>query len=244
MPPISTRSAFGSLRARTPAALPGQRIGVMGGSFNPPHAGHVHVAETALKLLALDQLWWVVSPGNPLKVNDGLPSQAERMAACRKLATDRRIKITGFEAELASPYTARTLAHLHTRFPATHFIWVMGADNLAQFHRWQDWRNIAASVPIAVIDRPGWRLKALASPAARALAANRLLEDRATLLGSAKAPAWVFLTTRLSPLSSTVLRAPAVAAIQRQNRGSAPKDGPSTMPTSKTRPPKGSRKGA
>ena len=189
--------------------MPGQRIGVMGGSFNPPHAGHVLVAEVALKQLGLDQLWWVVSPGNPLKAHDALPPQAERMAACRKLVTDPRIEVTGFEAALASPYTASTLAFLRSRFPATHFVWVMGADNLAQFHRWRNWRAIAASVPIAVIDRPGWHLKAQASPAARAMARGRIPEERATRLAAAKPPAWTFLTARLSAVSSTALRATA-----------------------------------
>ncbi len=219
--------------------MPGQRIGVMGGSFNPPHAGHVLVAETALKMLDLDQLWWVVSPGNPLKANARLPPQAERMAACRALTADPRIKITGFETDLASPYTARTLAFLNMRFPATRFIWVMGADNLAQFHRWQDWRGIAAANPIAVVDRPGWRLKALASPAARAMAANRVPEGKAGLLGRSAPPAWTFLTVRLSVLSSTSLRAMAP-----RKSLEILENGPKSSKVSKAPPPKPPRKGA
>ena len=130
-----------SVSIKTPLVMPGQRIGIMGGSFNPPHEGHAIVAETALKRLALDQLWWVVTPGNPLKSNGALPSQATRMAACAKLAKGPRMKITGFEAGLGTPYTAATIAFLKRRYPGVHFVWVMGADNLASFHRWQRWRT-------------------------------------------------------------------------------------------------------
>lgn len=194
------------MRVKTPLVLPGQRIGIMGGSFNPVHAGHVIVTETALRRLRLDQLWWVVTPGNPLKEHNGLAPLAARMAACRKLANNPRMKITGFEAELGSPYTAVTLSFLKARFPACQFVWVMGADNMASFDRWQNWRGIAASMPIAIVDRPGWRHKALASPAAHALAKARISESRAKTLARHVAPAWVFLTTRLSNLSSTALR--------------------------------------
>jgi nicotinate-nucleotide adenylyltransferase len=196
---------FGSLKARTPLALPGQRIGIFGGSFNPPHAGHVAMSEAALKRLRLDRIWWVVSPGNPLKPKDG-PPLPERMAACRRLVTNPRITVTGFEESLGSPYTAVTLAFLRTRFPGTHFVWIMGADNLATFHRWQNWRAIASSVPIAVVDRPGWRLKALASPAARLLAHARVGERMACGLARTCAPAWAYLGLRLSGLSSTAIR--------------------------------------
>ncbi len=159
MTPRLALRRFGSLAVRTPLALPGQRIGIMGGSFNPPHAGHLAVSETALRRLDLDRLWWVVTPGNPLKSKDGLPPLASRIAACRALLSDPRIEVTGFEADLGSPYTAATLAFLKSRFPRTHLVWVMGADNLASFDRWQDWRRIAALMPIAVVDRPQWRLR-------------------------------------------------------------------------------------
>lgn len=206
MPLRPNRTSYGSLRIKLPEARAGQRIGVMGGSFNPPHAGHVVVAETALKKLRLDRLWWLVTPGNPLKGNGDLAPLEQRIAACRKLATDPRMVVTAFEADLASPYTATTMAFLRGRFPAARFVWVMGADNLAHFHRWRDWRGIARTTPIGVVDRPGWRLKALASPAARAFAARRVPEERAFRLATAKLPAWTFLTARLSPLSSTKLR--------------------------------------
>ena len=206
MSPRLARHRFGSLRVATPLALPGQRIGVMGGSFNPPHEGHLAISRTAIRRLALDRLWWVVTPGNPLKSHHGLPPLAERMAACRRLAADPRIEVTGFEAELGSPYTAVTLAFLTSRFPRTRFVWVMGADNLAAFHRWQTWRAIASLMPIAVVDRPGWRLPALASPAARALQRWRVSDRHAARLARARPPAWAFLDTRLSGLSSTEIR--------------------------------------
>lgn len=204
----SSSHNFGSLRVRPPLAMAGQRIGVMGGSFNPPHAGHLIVARTALRRLGLDQLWWVVTPGNPLKANSALPSQAERMAACRALiGHDPRMPVTGFEAELGGPYTAVTLGFLARRYPAGRFVWVMGADNLTSFGRWQNWRGIARMMPIAIVDRPGWRFKALAGPAARVLDRCRLPEAAAPRLPFCRPPAWMFLTSRLSSLSSTVLRA-------------------------------------
>ena len=199
--------AFGAIGVHTPLVFAGQRVGIMGGSFNPPHDGHRIVAETAVKRLQLDQLWWVVTPGNPLKANGALPSQAARMQACTEYARGPKMKITGIEAELGTPYTAATLAFLKTRFPGVHFVWVMGADNLATFERWQHWRQIVAHMPIAVVDRPKWRFKALAREAAQVMSRNRIEEAHAALLPSLGAPAFVFLTSRLSALSSTALRA-------------------------------------
>jgi nicotinate-nucleotide adenylyltransferase len=201
----SARS-FGSLRVRTPLILPGQRIGIMGGSFNPVHGGHVIVAQAALRRLGLDQLWWVVTPGNPLKNHSGLAPLAQRMAACRAMAKNPRMKVTSFETALGSPYTAVTLQFLKRRHSSCRFVWVMGADNLASFDRWQNWRGIAASMPLAIVDRPGWRHRALASRAAKALSRARVSESEARIIFSHHAPAWVFLTTRLSDLSSTALR--------------------------------------
>jgi nicotinate-nucleotide adenylyltransferase len=179
----------------------------MGGTFNPPHAGHLLISRTALRRLRLDQLWWVVTPGNPLKSHDELPDLEGRMEHCRGLAADRRIRITGFEEALRTPYTAVTLAFLKRRFPSVRFVWIMGADNLAGFHHWQHWREIAASMPIAVVDRPGWRLKALASKAAHALGGAYVPEAAAGTLAMRKPPAWTLLTGPLSRLSSTELRA-------------------------------------
>jgi nicotinate-nucleotide adenylyltransferase len=207
---VQQRQSFGSIKVNTPAVARGQRIGIMGGSFNPPHAGHYRVADTAIKRLGLDRLWWVVTPGNPLKSNGQLPNQAERMALiealCRKLGANPRMVVTGFEAELGSPFTAVTIAFLQRRHPGVQFVWVMGADNMASFHRWQNWRGIASALPLAVIDRPGWRLKALSSPAAQFLARFRLPEARGGALFEHDRPAWTLLSTRLSTLSSTELR--------------------------------------
>ncbi|CAN1724031.1 putative nicotinate-nucleotide adenylyltransferase [Hyphomicrobium sp. 1Nfss2.1] len=196
--------SFGS--SMPPLAYAGQRIGVMGGTFNPPHEGHALVATTALRRLKLDQLWWMVTPGNPLKSGNGLPPLAERLAASRRLVTDPRIAVTGFEEGLGQSYTYATLTHLTGRMPGVHFVWVMGADNLASFHRWRRWREIAELVPIAVVDRPGWRFRALASPAAVRLMPFRIPEMAAGRLAMMRPPAWVFLSTRLSGASSTALR--------------------------------------
>lgn len=187
-------------------ASPRQRIGLLGGSFNPPHAAHVLISETALKRLRLDRVWWLVTPGNPLKSRTGLPSLAERLAACRRLARDPRIVVTGLEAQLASPFTAATVDFLKLRRPGVQFVWLMGADNLADFHRWRQWREIARSVPIAVIDRPKRRLAGVAGLAGRWMARHRIPEARAKTLPFQRPPAWVFLTGPLSPLSSTELR--------------------------------------
>jgi len=203
----STLQSFGTLHAHPPLALLGQRVGLMGGTFNPPHEGHLVCAETALRRMKLDALWWIVTPGNPLKSASGLRSLAQRMAASRELIADPAIKVTGFEAELGSPYTFATVRYLRRRVPRVRFVWVMGADNLATFDRWQHWREIAWLTPIAVVDRPGWHLKALASPAARALSRWRLPESAAARLPFCRPPAWVLLTTRLSESSSTELRA-------------------------------------
>jgi nicotinate-nucleotide adenylyltransferase len=207
MPGKNVPVSFGSTRVKPPLVQPGQRIGVMGGTFNPPHEGHALISRTALRRLRLDQLWWVVTPGNPLKENNGLPPASERIALCRRLAADNRMRITAFEEDLATPYTAATLAFLTRRFPGVDFVWIMGADNLASFHRWQSWRDIARRVPIAVVDRPGWHLKALASPAAAWMRRSFVPEFRAGTLTRKSRPAWTFLTGPLSQLSSTDIRA-------------------------------------
>jgi nicotinate-nucleotide adenylyltransferase len=182
------------------------RIGLFGGSFNPPHAGHVLVTTTALRRLRLDKVWWLVTPGNPLKDNHALPPLAERMAACRNLLRDPRVAVTGIEASIGARYTLDTITWLRRRAPGVHFVWIMGADNLAGFHRWQGWRRIAGLVPIAVVDRPGATLKGVRNRAAAALAPWRLEESDAVLLPGHRPPAWIFLHGPRSVVSSTQLR--------------------------------------
>jgi len=183
------------------------RVGLLGGSFDPPHAGHRAVSLVALEALALDQVWWLVSPGNPLKSHAPSENLAERVAAARALAAHPRIKVTGVEAALGTTYTAETLRRLLPRLRGLRVVWLMGADNLRQFSEWRDWQRIAAMVPMAVLNRPGEALRALSSPAAEALAAWRIPLESARGLASRRPPAWVFLPGPHVPLSSTALRA-------------------------------------
>ena len=192
---------------RMPHAERGMQVGLFGGSFNPPHAGHALVAEIALRRLDLDQLWWMVTPGNPLKDTRGLSSLAERIAAARALANHPRIEVTGVEAQMRTRYTYDTVAKLVARCPGVRFVWIMGADNLRSFHRWQRWRGIANLVPIAVVDRVGPSLYATAGTAGQALSRFRIPETAATSLAYRRPPVWVFLHGLKSPLSSTALRA-------------------------------------
>lgn len=200
---------------RLPPAAAGMRVGLFGGSFNPPHAGHLHVGRMAIRRLGLHRLWWLVTPGNPLKERAGLPTLPERMAMARAMARDPRIVVTGFEAALPAPYTIETIRFLQRRLPDVRFVWIMGADGLASFHRWQAWEEIAARVPIAVIDRPGMTLKAPFAKAARVLAPARVPEVEARTLAGRQAPVWVFLHGRRSPLSSTALRQREQAQVAR-----------------------------
>jgi nicotinate-nucleotide adenylyltransferase len=191
---------------KAPVAAPGMRIGLLGGSFNPAHAAHREISLTALKRLGLDQVWWLVTPGNPLKDVSRLPGLAERVAAAQKIARHPRITVTGFDGGSESHYTIDLLKVLKQRYPAVHFVWLMGADNLADFHRWKAWPEIFATVPIAVLDRPGYRLKALASRAARRFAPHYVDETDAAGLALLDPPAWTVLSHKLSSLSSTALR--------------------------------------
>lgn len=208
MPPKAP-ARFGRITARPPYAGPGQAIGLLGGSFNPPHVAHRMISEVALKRLGLDKVWWIVSPGNPLKSRADATPLAERMILCREMARNPHITVTDFEADLQTPYTASTLAFLKTRTPLVRYVWIMGADNLASFDKWHRWREIFTTVPVVVVDRPGWRMKALASKAARAFAGSRIPESEARGLAHRPAPAWTFLTGPLSHISSTRLRGAA-----------------------------------
>ncbi|MDQ0304337.1 nicotinate-nucleotide adenylyltransferase [Ancylobacter polymorphus] len=193
--------------ARIPPLAPGMRIGLYGGSFNPAHEAHRAASLLALKRLRLDRVWWLVTPGNPLKDNRALPPLDARLAQARAVADHPALLPTGLEAGLGTRFSFDTVAALVRRFPGVHFVWLMGADNLAAFHRWQHWREIAALVPIAIIDRPGCTFAAMASPAAQALARWRVPESEAAVLPLLRPPAWVFLHGLKSPLSSTQLRA-------------------------------------
>ena len=184
----------------------GMRIGLLGGSFNPPHAAHRAISLFAIKRLKLDRVWWLLTPGNPLKDTGALHGLAERTAAARKIADDPRIDISCLEAVIGTRYTVDTIIHLRRRLSGVRLVWIMGADNLAQFHRWKDWRRIASEVPMAVIDRPPQSFRALAAPAAQALARYRLPENQAARLAEQHTPAWVFLTGMKLNLSSTGLR--------------------------------------
>jgi nicotinate-nucleotide adenylyltransferase len=184
----------------------GMRIGLLGGSFNPPHLAHRAISLFALKRLKLDRVWWLVTPGNPLKDGRALHDLHERVEAARRVANDPRIDVSCLESVIGTRYTVDTVRYLRRRASGLRFVWIMGADNLAQFHRWQDWRDIALEVPIAVIDRPPQSFRALASPASQSLAHYRLPENQAGRLADRRAPAWVFLTGLKLNLSSTGLR--------------------------------------
>jgi len=184
----------------------GMRVGLLGGSFNPPHAAHRAISLFAIKRLKLDRVWWLLTPGNPLKETGRLHGLAERADAALQVADDPRIDISCLEAVIGTRYTVDAIIHLRRRVSGVHFVWIMGADNLAQFHRWKDWRRIASEVPIAVIDRPPQSFRALAAPAAQALARYRMPENQAARLSEQRAPAWVFLTGMKLKMSSTTLR--------------------------------------
>lgn len=184
----------------------GMAVGLFGGSFNPPHGGHALVAEIAMRRLALDQLWWIVTPGNPLKSGRDLAPLAERIALSEKIAPDPRIKVTAFEARYRTRYTADTLALVKARNPGVDFVWIMGADNLRDFHHWQRWRQIALTFPIAVIDRPGSTLSFLSSVVAKTFDYARIDEADAPLLSRVRAPAWTFIHGPRSSLSSSAIR--------------------------------------
>lgn len=192
--------------ARLPRYAPGMRIGLYGGSFNPAHDGHRHVSLMALRRLGLDRVWWIVTPGNPLKDPGELASTEARLKEARKVAAHPRIDVTPFEEAIGARFTIDTLAYLRRRCPGVRFVWIMGADNLASFHRWRGWRRIAGMMPMAIVDRPGWTLKALQSRSAAALASWRVPESEAAALPVMEPPAWVFLHGPRSHLSSTAIR--------------------------------------
>jgi len=189
----------------------GRRVGLLGGSFNPAHAGHRHISLLAIRRLRLDQVWWLVSPQNPLKPKSGMAPFEERLASARRAARHPKLVVTDIEARLGTVYTANTLVRLRQMFLRTRFVWLMGADNLRQIDRWERWQDIFRTVPIAVFARPSYDLRANASPAARRFASSRIPEKRAMRLADLPPPSWLFLHTQLHPASATEIRAAETA---------------------------------
>ncbi|MEH6664918.1 MAG: nicotinate-nucleotide adenylyltransferase [Brevundimonas sp.] len=186
---------------------PGLRVGLLGGSFNPAHEGHAHVAETAMQRLGLDRVIWLVSPQNPLKDARETAPLADRMASARLFARGPAMVVSDFESRVGCRWTVDTLRAIVARHPGVKFVWLMGSDNLATFHRWRGWTDIAAAMPMAVIARPGSQLQSRTAPAARRYAAFRLPQEQARLLPDTPAPAWTYLTAPLNRASSTAIRA-------------------------------------
>tara|TARA_R110002049_G_scaffold44333_3_gene129822 strand:- start:57571 stop:58254 length:684 start_codon:yes stop_codon:yes gene_type:complete len=198
-----------ALRHTIPYAARGQVIGLLGGSFDPAHEGHAHITREAIKRFGLDRVWWLVSPGNPLKSHGPAPL-SQRLERAGEVMQHPRVAVTDIEAQLGTRYTAQTLRALQGRYPGVRFVWLMGADNLAQFHLWQDWRQIMKSVPVGVLARPGQRISARMSRAAALYAPYRIAGRQSQLLGRAEAPAWCFVNVPMVDLSSSAIRAAGV----------------------------------
>ena len=210
VPLVTPARMAASLGGRLPPA--GAKIGLLGGSFNPAHEGHREISRTALKRLGLDEVWWLISPQNPLKPRAGMAPLAARLAQARALARHPRIRPTDLERVLGTHYTVDTLVALSARFPRTRFLWLMGGDNLIQLTHWKDWQYIFQLVVVAVFDRPTYALRACGGKAARRFADRRVGEGRAKSLAHGSPPAWVFLHQRLNPASATGIRARREAA--------------------------------
>ncbi len=179
-------------------------VGLLGGSFDPAHEGHAHITREALARMGLTQVWWLVTPGNPLKARQPAP-MAERLARARGVMAHPRVVITDLEARLGTRYTAQTVARLQAIYPGVRFVWLMGADNLVQFHKWDHWRDILRAVPVGVLARPGSGVAARLSVAARSFRVDRVARGEG--LGARKAPAWCFVNVPLVNLSSSAIRA-------------------------------------
>lgn len=194
------------MRRDLPKAYPGQVIGLLGGSFDPAHDGHVHITREAMRRFGLTHVWWLVSPGNPLKARQPAP-MADRIRRARQEMQHPRVVVTDIESRLGTRYTAETLNRLVQLYPATRFVWLMGADNLVQFDQWQDWHWIMENIPVGVLARPGDRISARTSRAAQQYRRFRLAASASTLLGRSDAPCWCFVNVPMVSLSSTALRA-------------------------------------
>jgi len=203
---VSTVFLDSARKNHLPHSAPGMRIGLFGGSFNPPHDGHRMVSRQALKRLGLDAIWWLVSPGNPLKNHSELKPLDARIDAARQLVDHPGVRITGFETEHGFRYTYDTLEFLTQSLPDRNFVWIMGADNLVGFHKWERWRDMANLMPMAVYVRPDDARQAPFSRAAIALQQSRIAESDAHVLAGMRAPAWVYLHGIMSNVSSTKIR--------------------------------------
>ncbi|MCK0170739.1 nicotinate-nucleotide adenylyltransferase [Aliiroseovarius sp. S1123] len=194
------------MRHEFPYARPGQVIGLLGGSFDPAHEGHVHITREALKRFGLDQVWWLVTPGNPLKSHGPAPLE-QRMAQARSIMQHPRVKVTQIEAHTGTRYTAETLEALIALYPGVHFVWLMGADNLADFHRWERWNWIMSNVPVGILARPGDRGAARMSKAARRFRSAQISGRQAAKLRVSEAPAWSLVNVPMLEVSSSQIRA-------------------------------------
>ena len=215
---VGLRSVGGHPGALRPgfALSRGMKVGLYGGSFNPAHEGHAHVAETARQRLGLDRVIWLVAPQNPLKSSAETRPLTRRMAGVRAFARDRGMIVSDVESRIGTRYTLDTILALKARFPGVHFVWIMGADSLAGFHRWRGWTQILRAVPVADVSLPWISLKSRSSPAARRFAAGRLPFHRAKALPGQAPPAWIFLYGPLNFQSSTALRERMSAVRSRQ----------------------------
>lgn len=189
-----------------PSARAGQSIGLLGGSFDPAHEGHAHITREALKRFGLDYVWWLVSPGNPLKKR-GPAALSTRLRHARSVMRHPKVRVTDIEARLGTRYTAQTLRRLLPRYPGVQFVWLMGADNLAGFHHWQDWEEIMQTLPVGVLARPGDRISARRSVAAQHYDMARLPGSASKLLPMRDAPCWCYINVPLSAASSSAIRA-------------------------------------
>lgn len=187
--------------------MPGLRVGLMGGSFNPAHTGHLAVSREVLKRLDLDQVWWLVAPQNPLKPVAGMAPLADRVAGARAVARDRRIKVVVPEAVTGTRYTVDTVQALQAAYPRHRFVWLMGTDNLAQLPRWHRWQTLVARIPIAIMARPSYDLKAMTGRAAQQFRRDRLPSGQGRIIAETTPPGWTFLNFRHRPESSTAIRA-------------------------------------
>ncbi len=194
------------MRNGFPLATRGMTIGLLGGSFDPAHEGHAHITREAMKRFGLDRVWWLVSPGNPLKAR-GPAALGARIARARAVMRDPRVVVTDIEARIGTRYTAATLERLIAIYPGVRFVWLMGADNLAQFDRWDRWRWIMQTVPVGVLARPGARLAARGAKAAEIYARYRLPAEAAVLLPYRAVPAWCFVNMPMVKISSSAIRA-------------------------------------